>query len=394
MDVQGEKPVRNDAGELCLGDRSKQAAWKEHCECLSNVEFDWDRDSLAEVYPMEGLVPHIPLELVIKTIELMKCGKVAATSLIVDGMLKASGVEGAQQIRDLIEDVIHFGRTLTEFEESLIVSLYKGNGVALERENYRSLKLLDQVVKDIKRVAENFLKQKVRIDDLNFGFMSARITKDATVIVRPLKEKFHTINKTVCMSCVNLEKAFNHVPRRAIWWALRTLGIEEWLVRLIQNMCENARYRVRVGCNLSEEFNVKVGVHQDSCLSLLLFITNLEEFLTGCSVGKLMYRLPGHHYCITGVCMRSWSSGRLKWKERGFWSTWAKLRSSYLSWGSMCFRSPTKTSVPCVSRASAQILFSLVVVPVGSIRDPVVSLALWSRIPALGVNGVLDRPDQ
>ena len=64
--------------------------------------------------------------------------------------------------------------------------------------------------------------------------MSVRITKDATVIVRPLKEKFHAINKTVCMSCVNLEKAFNHVPRRAIWWALRTLGIEEWLVRLIQ----------------------------------------------------------------------------------------------------------------------------------------------------------------
>ena len=102
MDVQGEKPVPNDAGELCLGDMSKQAAWKEHCEYLSNVEFDWDRDSLAEVYPMEGPVPHIPLELVIKTIELMKCGKVAATSLIVDEMLKASGVEGAQKIRDLI----------------------------------------------------------------------------------------------------------------------------------------------------------------------------------------------------------------------------------------------------------------------------------------------------
>ena len=43
---------------------------------------------------------------------------------------------------------------------------------------------------------------------------------------------------------------------------------------------------VCVGCNLKEEFSVKVGVHQSSCLSSLLFITVLEalsqEFRTGC----------------------------------------------------------------------------------------------------------------
>ena len=44
-----------DTGELCLDDRAKQAAWKEHYyERLSNVEFDWDPDSLTEVYPIEG----------------------------------------------------------------------------------------------------------------------------------------------------------------------------------------------------------------------------------------------------------------------------------------------------------------------------------------------------
>ena len=28
LDVQGEKPVRNDAGEFCLDGMAKQAAWK------------------------------------------------------------------------------------------------------------------------------------------------------------------------------------------------------------------------------------------------------------------------------------------------------------------------------------------------------------------------------
>ena len=45
LDVQGDKAVRSDAGELCLDDRAKRAAWQEHCEHLSNVEFDWDPDS-------------------------------------------------------------------------------------------------------------------------------------------------------------------------------------------------------------------------------------------------------------------------------------------------------------------------------------------------------------
>ena len=89
---------------------------------------------------------------------------------------------------------------------------------------------------------------------------------------------------------------------------------------------------------------------------------------------------------------RSWSYGRPTWKERDFGSIWAKPRSWYLGQGSMCLRSLAKTSVACVSRASTQILFSVVVVPVGSTRNAVASLAVWSLMPASGVNSALDRP--
>ena len=78
------------------------------------------------------------------------------------------------------------------------------------------------------------------------------------------------------MTFVDLEKAFDHVPKWGIWWALRKRGIKEWLVPLIWSMYENTRSRVWVCCNLSEEFSVKVGVHQGPCLSPLMFITVLE----------------------------------------------------------------------------------------------------------------------
>ena len=93
-------------------------------------------------------------------------------------------------------------------------------------------------------------------------------------------------NKPLYMAFVDMEKAFDRVPRNFIWWAMRKLGIDEWLVRLVQSMYKDVRSRVRVGDGYSEAIGVGVGVHQGSVLSPLLFIIVLEatsrEFRTGC----------------------------------------------------------------------------------------------------------------
>ena len=45
------------------------------------------------------------------------------------------------------------------------------------------LKLLGQVMNVLERVTENFLRQQVCIDDMQFGFMSERSTRDAVFIM-------------------------------------------------------------------------------------------------------------------------------------------------------------------------------------------------------------------
>ena len=42
------------------------------------------------------------------------------------------------------------------------------------------------------------------------------------------------------MAFVDLEKTFDCVPRKVIWWALRKLRVEEWIVGLVQGMYTKA----------------------------------------------------------------------------------------------------------------------------------------------------------
>ena len=185
----GEKPVKNDAGQLSLDEEAKKEAWREHYERLLNVEFPWNPEDLSEESPVEGPSEPITLEMITKAINKMASGKAAGPSGIVAEMLKPVGEAGAVEVRDLIEDIISEGCILTDWQESFIVNLYWGKGDALNRGNYRGLKLIEQVMKVLERVVEGLVRQRVEIDEMQCGFMSGRGTTDAIFIVRQLQEK-------------------------------------------------------------------------------------------------------------------------------------------------------------------------------------------------------------
>ena len=74
-----------------------------------------------------------------------------------------------------------------------------------------------------------------------FGFVPGKGTTDAIFMARQMQEKHHAVKKPVSFAFVDLENAFDRVPRDVLWCALRSLGVEEWAIRAIQSMYANAR---------------------------------------------------------------------------------------------------------------------------------------------------------
>ena len=85
---------------------------------------------------------------------------------------------------------------------------------------------------------------------MQFGFMPGKGTRDAVFILRRLQEEYFEKAKKLYMCFVDLEK----VPRRILEWAMRKRGIPEAMVRAVTSLYEGAKTRVRVGLELSEEF--------------------------------------------------------------------------------------------------------------------------------------------
>ena len=172
--IKWGRPVKNDAGEMSMSDDSKQKAWLEHYQRLLNAEFDWDLNHLSDESPVEGPPIPITIDMVKKAISQMKAGKAPGPSGIVVEMIRAAGDMGASMIRDLAAAIIHDGKVPSDWEQSFIVCLYKGKGDALERGNYRGLKLTEQVMKVLERTVDGLIRQVVSIDDSQFGFVPGR----------------------------------------------------------------------------------------------------------------------------------------------------------------------------------------------------------------------------
>jgi len=140
---------------------------------------------------------------------------------------------------------------------------------------YRGIKLLEHAMKVVERIFEHRIQQQIE-DDMQFGCMKGKGTTDAIFTVRQMHENFTVKGKKLYFGLVDLVKAFDRVPTEVIRWAMHKLGVEELLVSAVMFMYTGTKTVARTVYGNSSGFELKVGMHQGSALSPMLFVIVME----------------------------------------------------------------------------------------------------------------------
>ena len=162
------------------------------------------------------------------------------------------------------------------WRRSVLVPLYKGKGDIEECGNYREIKLMSHTMKLWERVIEARIRKEVTIAEQQFGFMPGRSTTNAIFCLRMLLEKWTEGQKAVHCVFIDLEKAYDRVPREELWEFLRLAETSKCYIGIIKDMYDEMT-TVRSAAELTEEFKVDVGIHQGSALSPFLFAVIMDK---------------------------------------------------------------------------------------------------------------------
>ena len=312
-DAVGISCLKDKSGAVKVSVDDRKKIWKEHMEKLMNVENEWS-DSI-DASKVEGAVRRIEVEEVRCAMNRMKIGKASGPSGVALEMFKAGGDKCLKSLTNIFNDILFKNKLPEEWMLSSLVPIFKGKGDPLNPNSYRGIKLLEHAFKLYEKILDGRLREVVDIDKMQYGFMPGRRTVDAVFVLRRLTEKFRAKNKKLFFVFVDLEKAFDRVPREVIRFALRRKDVPEYLVNGVMSLYEGCKTAVLVHGELSSSFSVKVGVHQESVLSPLLFIMVMDALTEDVRDGSLMELLYADGLVLCGESLNDVMDKYKRWKN-------------------------------------------------------------------------------
>ncbi|KAK3550257.1 hypothetical protein QTP86_021287, partial [Hemibagrus guttatus] len=275
-DVQLVRVIKDRDGRVLTSEESVQRRWKEYFEELMNEENEREK-RVEGVNSVEQKVDKIRKDEVRKALKRMKSGKAVGPDDIPVEVWKCLGEAAVEFLASLFNRVLESERMPEEWRRSVLVPIFKNKGDVQSCSNYRGIKLMSHTMKVWERVVEARLRKVVEICEQQYGFMPRKSTTDAIFALRILMEKYRDGQRELHCVFVDLEKAYDRVPREELWYCMRKSGVAEKYVRVVQDMYERSRTVVRCAVGQTEEFNVEVGLHQGSALSPFLFAIVMDQ---------------------------------------------------------------------------------------------------------------------
>ena len=201
------------------------------------------------------------------------------------------------------------------WNQSVLIPLYKGKGKFDKLDNWRGISIQAWSRKVFMRCMLNRLNQLVAIcvHGSQAGFRTSRSCADVTFTLRRIMEDFRALQKRTAdtggdleedlhMLFVDFSKAFDSVPREALWYLLQhKYHVPEHVVKVLRKLYAHTMATISYKGQLdSETFKINVGVLQGDVASPVFWILYLNSLLAtwrskvGKGAGvKLRYQLDG-----------------------------------------------------------------------------------------------------
>lgn len=270
-------PLKSSDGTQLL--KSKEDVlkrWAEHFNTLLNVDrsVDMQHISLIPALPTAVELDHpLSLKEVVTALKEQKNKKATGIDNLPGELLKYGGDELHTKLWALFRRMWVEERVPADFRVSRICSLYKNKGDRSDCNSYRGISLLSVPGKVFARTLLNrlmTLSERI-LPETQFGFRPDRGTCEAIFSVRQIQEKSREQSQNLYLCFVDLEKAFDSVPREALWKILEKVGCTEKFVRLIRLLHDDMECCVSVNGEQTGFFPVSCGVKQGCVLAPTLF---------------------------------------------------------------------------------------------------------------------------
>jgi hypothetical protein len=166
---------------------------------------------------------------------------------------------------------------LDEWRRSTLVAILKKKGDIQSCTNYQGIKLMSHTMKIWERVIEHRLRGMTHITMNQFGSMPGRSTMEAIFLIRQVMERYKEQKKDLHMVFIDLEKAYDKIPRKLMWWALDKHKVPTKYVTLIKDMYDKVVTSVQTTDGDTNVFSINIGLRQGSALSPYLFALVIDE---------------------------------------------------------------------------------------------------------------------
>ena len=211
------------------GPESVRSRWFRHFQGVLNVVSEFDPavlDSMEVRPPCVDLdEPPTSVELE-KALKVMKLGKAGGQSSILPDMVLHGGPVLHSCILAVMRRSWEEGVVVRDWRDAVVVPIPKKGDLHF-CDNCPGINLLDVVGKLLARILQDRLKTIVDnvLPDSQCGFRTGRGCIDMIFVARQLLEKTIEHNSELYVLFVNLRKAYDSIPRDALWHVLEKVGV-------------------------------------------------------------------------------------------------------------------------------------------------------------------------